>query len=547
MINIPTEKWLRDYLASLYENQIQGCDARNSWSDIRIKLVIVCAGLMGLYNQLLNVFYTIFITTADTDGLNRWGGVFKIQRKPATISSGSIKIYGTQNTIIPLSTSATFTDGTIVQTKQQTVLDQNDTGGYYAIVACDSVTTGSASNEAVNKSCTITSPPAGVTSTATVNIAFTGGADPETDDQYRARLLNRVQQPPQGGNTNDFQTWALSQLGIGYAACIPGNQRRGLGTVDVVCMGMNGDVPGQDQVPYDATGNQIDTPTSPTHGTVWSFINSIRPVGMDSQVNVNIYGGHVKKINMSVQAQPLPGYEFDDIFGNPHCTANSAVVAGVTRLYINSTTNLTAGMTIVCNGETGVIQTVTAGQYIDLTGLITPAPTNSLVFVCIRIVAGSSTSKIYVQDSLAGISDGLRVVINGQMTTVSNIDLTTSPQSISLNPVDSAGNYLSSAPGLGDIIYPGGILASKVINALLIYTLGDGTPSNKPLAPRQNFIHSVAESLIIQQGGFDQANLVIPAGNVFASDGWFETPQRDQIDVIRIGIVTILPIGNYQP
>ncbi len=54
----------------------------------------------------------------------------------------------------------------------------------------------------------------------------------ETDGDYLARLLNRIQQPPAGGNANDYIQWALAVTNVQNAWCFPLAQ--GLGTVDVV-------------------------------------------------------------------------------------------------------------------------------------------------------------------------------------------------------------------------------------------------------------------------------------------------------------------------
>ena len=56
----------------------------------------------------------------------------------------------------------------------------------------------------------------------------------EDDADYLARVLARIQQPPAGGNANDYAEWALSITNVKAAWCFPLAQ--GLGTVDVVIM-----------------------------------------------------------------------------------------------------------------------------------------------------------------------------------------------------------------------------------------------------------------------------------------------------------------------
>jgi uncharacterized phage protein gp47/JayE len=60
---------------------------------------------------------------------------------------------------------------------------------------------------------------------------MSGGADVETDDELRMRILKRIQQPPMGGDASDWEQWALAVPGVTRAWCAPLEQ--GIGTVTV--------------------------------------------------------------------------------------------------------------------------------------------------------------------------------------------------------------------------------------------------------------------------------------------------------------------------
>src|SRR6478736_4591283 len=75
------------------------------------------------------------------------------------------------------------------------------------------------------------SPPLPGVVSATLHGDMTGGADTETDDQLRARVLFRIQQPPMGGDANDYVAWALAVPGVTRAWCSP--LEMGMGTVTV--------------------------------------------------------------------------------------------------------------------------------------------------------------------------------------------------------------------------------------------------------------------------------------------------------------------------
>jgi uncharacterized phage protein gp47/JayE len=59
---------------------------------------------------------------------------------------------------------------------------------------------------------------------------LTGGTDIETDDQLRARVLQRIRNPPMGGAVADYVAWALAVPGVTRAWAAP---EQGIGTITV--------------------------------------------------------------------------------------------------------------------------------------------------------------------------------------------------------------------------------------------------------------------------------------------------------------------------
>jgi uncharacterized phage protein gp47/JayE len=68
-----------------------------------------------------------------------------------------------------------------------------------------------------------------VSAVATAQTALAGGADVEGMEAWRARILNRIRKPPQGGADYDYEAWALEVPGVTRAWVYPGEQ--GAGTV----------------------------------------------------------------------------------------------------------------------------------------------------------------------------------------------------------------------------------------------------------------------------------------------------------------------------
>lgn len=68
----------------------------------------------------------------------------------------------------------------------------------------------------------------------------------ETDDAFRARIFQKIQNPLTSGNKNHYIYWAKSVTNIGDAKCIP--CWNGPGTVKVIVISLQKDVPGEEDL-----------------------------------------------------------------------------------------------------------------------------------------------------------------------------------------------------------------------------------------------------------------------------------------------------------
>ncbi len=93
---------------------------------------------------------------------------------------------------------------------------------------------GADGNAPVGTILTLQSVVAGIQSAGTVAAALTGGADIETDASLRTRMLQAYQNPPQGGDMEDYIGWALDVPGVTRAWVAPNGF--GVGTVVVYVM-----------------------------------------------------------------------------------------------------------------------------------------------------------------------------------------------------------------------------------------------------------------------------------------------------------------------
>ena len=186
----------------------------------------VLAGLAhGLYGYVDWLANQIIYDTAEAEFLARWASIWGVTRKPASTATGSVTFAVSSGAVIPSGTLLQALDGVQYQTTADaTVTVPTATASVAALVAA------AAGNRTTGQTLTLTSPIVGVQSSATAG-ALTGGADLESDDDLRARLIDRIQQPPHGGDAHDYVTWALEVPGVTRAWCFP--LELGEGTVTV--------------------------------------------------------------------------------------------------------------------------------------------------------------------------------------------------------------------------------------------------------------------------------------------------------------------------
>jgi len=75
-------------------------------------------------------------------------------------------------------------------------------------------TAGAIGNLSVTDTLSIGSPNPGTETTATVTAIVTTGADAETDDELRVRLLDKIRGPGGGGNAADYRNWSQETPGV---------------------------------------------------------------------------------------------------------------------------------------------------------------------------------------------------------------------------------------------------------------------------------------------------------------------------------------------
>ena len=224
---------------------------------LRRSLVAVMARVWAgaahmMHGHLEYLSRQVFPDQADAEFLERHAALYGITRTPATFAAGNVNFSGTNGSVIPAGTVLQRSDGIQYQTDAEAMIAAGT-----ATAAVTAATAGSDGNADPGVSLAIVSPIAGVNSSATVaDGGLTGGVDTEDDDGLRTRLLERLQEPPQGGSEADYIAWAKEVSGVTRVWVYP--QELGIGTVVVRFMRDNDPDPIPDGTAVAAVQAYID-------------------------------------------------------------------------------------------------------------------------------------------------------------------------------------------------------------------------------------------------------------------------------------------------
>lgn len=189
------------------------------------------AGMTHLVLRFINwLALQLLPDTAETEWLDRHGDIwltnsdFTTGRKVATLAEGKATMTGIVNTVVPLGTRME-SDTTKYETIQPITIGITATE-----VLVRAIDAGVAGNLNPGDRIALSDPIHGVDN-AVIIVTMLGGVDQETDDELRVRVLERIREPPMGGDSEDYVAWALAVPGVTRAWSAP--LEMGMGTVTV--------------------------------------------------------------------------------------------------------------------------------------------------------------------------------------------------------------------------------------------------------------------------------------------------------------------------
>lgn len=192
-------------------------------SNLRVLPKVFAYACHGLYGFIAWILKQLFPDTAEKQFLERQASIQGIYRRAASKATGTLTVSYTEGATLPVGTIFMADD----QTRYETTAEP-EVGSYTVPVQC--LETGTVGNRETGQTYTLVSPVVGVDAEA-VGSEMAGGAEAESDESLRKRLLFRLQNPPRGGAKEDYIAWAEEVPGVTRAWCFPKEQ--GIGTVVV--------------------------------------------------------------------------------------------------------------------------------------------------------------------------------------------------------------------------------------------------------------------------------------------------------------------------
>ncbi len=237
--------------------------------------------------QIDPIIDRVSVDTAEGEFLDKKALDFGEVRLDAQQASGYLQFTGIENTYIPAATQTESEDTTYMTTDDGTI----DSSGTCVIpaVCVQSGIIGNTPAHTINKLVYVINGVYAVDNPA----AFAGGTDEETDEAFRSRILQKIQQPISSGNEAHYVYWAQQVPGVAAARCK--GCWNGPGTVKVVLLGNDVTIPDDDIIQSTA-----------------DYIAQNRPVG----ANVTVAAAVPLEINITAAVILAAGYAVETVKNN---------------------------------------------------------------------------------------------------------------------------------------------------------------------------------------------------------------------------------------
>lgn len=263
-------------------------------SDIGIRLKVLATQLAALSGRVETLKAEAFPQTASGGWLDYHAETRGLSRKAAAPSSGTLRLY--RDT--PSAADISVPEGVVCALRQAdgeaelrfvtTAAGVLEAGDASIDLPARADRGGAGTNAAPGAVCVLVTPVQGL-SGVTNPAAFSGGADAETDDQLRARLLRSFASISNGANAAFYYDFAMSFDGIASANVVP--RVSGRGTVGVYLAGEGAPAPSE-------LVQEIETQLSQAR---------------EINVDVTVESAQAVPVNLTLQIEGTSGVEFESL------------------------------------------------------------------------------------------------------------------------------------------------------------------------------------------------------------------------------------------
>lgn len=178
-------------------------------NDAVAQAAVMAACAHSLYDAIAYLSRQIIVDTAEGEWLDRWASIWLQEpRKAASAATGTVTLTTQDGAFVPAGTLVKALDDAQYATVADATADDVTLD-----VEVEAVVPGAAGNRLSGQSVNLVSPVAGVQTSALAG-ELSGGADVESDDALRERVLDRIRNPPHGGTVADYVRWALEVSGV---------------------------------------------------------------------------------------------------------------------------------------------------------------------------------------------------------------------------------------------------------------------------------------------------------------------------------------------
>lgn len=194
-----------------FKAEIPGADAEIWPNNLYVVGKVVSGALFEVYLRIEWLYRQIFASTATGEHLDRHAYEVGLSRKPAAYARGTATVTGIPSELVPAGRRFVRVDGRVYRTVDNVTIPSSGK----ATITLQSVDPGRAVNTAATTVLARETHYDELTADATVTArGLIGGANAESDDALRERILFRRRNPPMGGALHDYRIWAEAVVGV---------------------------------------------------------------------------------------------------------------------------------------------------------------------------------------------------------------------------------------------------------------------------------------------------------------------------------------------